>query len=404
MPWRCRSIMDARMEFVTLVKEGGRSIADAAKECGVSRQTAHRWLKRYDREGQEGLRDRSKAPHVIPHKTPEAIEERVLQVRRQYPTWGPRKIRAWLTRREPGPAWPAASTMGEILERAGMVIPRRMRRRTPASTTPLSHASGPNDVWSLDFKGQFRLGNGRYCYPLTVTDNFSRMLLGCHALETTRAQDVRLCLEEVFTAFGLPRALRSDNGSPFASHGVLGMSSLGAWWMTLGLRHERIAVGHPEQNGRHERMHLTLKQETTRPPAHSMGGQQERFDAFRAYFNEQRPHEAIGMQTPASVHVPSARPYREAEPYDYSRFDDVRVVAPSGTIRFLRSTVGVTAALAGHEVGLIELDDDVWLVHFCGQDLGLFELGETAISPLETHHREAAPACGGCLPTQEEQV
>jgi len=213
-----------------------------------------------------------------------------------------------------------------------MVIPRRTHRRTPASTTPGSHASGPNDVWPVDFKGQFRLGNGRYCDPLTVTDHFSRMLLGCHALETTRAQDVRSCLEEVFTTDGVPRALRSDHGSPFASHGVLGLSSLGAWWMTLGLRHERMAVGHPEQNGHHERMHRTLKQETTRPPAHPLGGQQERFHAFMTCFNEQRPHQAIDMQTPASIHEPSPRPYREAEPYDDSRVDDVRVVAPGGTI------------------------------------------------------------------------
>jgi transposase InsO family protein len=382
------------MEFVTLVKEGGRSVADAARQCGVSRPTAYRWLRRYEREGQSGLHDRSKAPHVIPHKTPQEVEDRVLQARRQYPTWGPKKIRAWLGRREAGSTWPAASTMGEILERAGMVMPRRTRRRTPASTTPLSHAMAPNDVWSLDFKGQFRLGNGRYCYPLTVTDNFSRMLLGCFALEGTRGQEVRQCLEEVFSAHGLPTAMRSDNGSPFASNGILGMSSLGAWWMTLGMKHERIDTGHPEQNGRHERMHLTLKQETTRPPAHTMGAQQERFDSFRTYFNEQRPHEALDMQTPASVHVASSRAYREAEAWDYSRFDDVRVVAGSGCIRFLRSTVGVTAALAGHEVGLIELDDDVWLVHFCGQDLGLFEVGETSISPLEPHHRSAADSVG----------
>lgn len=404
MPWRCRSIMEARREFVDLVGEGGLSVAEAARRCGISRPTAYRWLARFKEEGEAGLKDRSRAPRVIPHKTPEAIEEQVLQVRRQYPTWGPKKIRGWLTRREPSMDWPAASTMGEILERAGMVMPRRLRRRTPPSTTPLSHAVQPNDVWSLDFKGQFRLGNGRYCYPLTVTDNVSRMLLGCFALEATRGQEVRQCLEAVFTQYGLPRAFRSDNGSPFASRGLLGLSALGAWWMTLDIRHERIAPGHPEQNGRHERMHLTLKRETTRPPAHGLGGQQERFDRFRVYFNEERPHESLGQVPPATVHQTSARPYREAEPFDYSRFDDVRVVKRGGAIGFRRSNIGITAALEGHEVGLLELDDDVWLVHFCGQDIGLFELGETSLSVLEAHHREGAAACGGSLPKEVSQV
>lgn len=391
MPWDVRSIMDARMDFIGMVREQGLSVAEASQRCGVSRQTAYKWLRRFAQSGTEGLADLSRAPHHVPHRTAEGIEARVVQLRRQYPSWGPRKLRAWLARSEPGVAWPAASTMGDMLDRAGLTVPRRVRRRVPASTTPLSHVTRPNQVWSIDYKGQFRLGNGRLCYPLTVTDNASRMLLGCYALENTRHDLARACLRDVFARYGVPDAIRSDNGSPFASNGLLGLSALSAWWRTLGIVHERIEVGHPEQNGRHERMHLTLKQETTRPAADCHQSQQQRFDQFRRYFNEDRPHQALDMRTPASVHEANGRAYVEPEPWDVSRYDEVRVVRLDGTIKFGGRLVHISQALAGHEVGLIELEDDVWLVGFCDLLLGLFERGDTSLSDLvQGHSKEAA--------------
>lgn len=314
--------------------------------------------------------------------------ERCLQVRRQYPSWGPRKIRAWLQARDPAVAWPAASTIGEALERLGLVERRRFRLRTPPSTAPLAHASQPNDVWSIDFKGQFRLGNGEYCYPLTVTDNASRMLLACVGRPNTQGEGVRAVLEDLFAEYGLPTAIRSDNGAPFASCGVAGLSSLSSWWTALGIRVERIAPGRPDQNGRHERMHLTLKQETTRPAAQCLEGQQRRFDEFRKYFNEIRPHEAIGQKTPASLYTPAIRAYKpEDVSLAYDNFDDVRYVSRKGLIGFGGQKVHIGQGLRDCPVGLREIDDGIWLVSYAHIPLGLIERGERSLSPLLPEHR-----------------
>lgn len=383
MPWNTRSVMDVRRELVALVREQGVSVASASAQYGVSRPTAYKWLKRFAERGESGLSDESRAPHTRPNTTDALRLERIVGVRRQFPSWGPKKVRAWLQRRDPGVEWPAVSTIGEILDRAGLVERRIARRRAPAYTEPLRHATAPNEVWSIDFKGQFRLGDGSLCYPLTVTDNFSRMILGCFALETTAAWRAEHCMLDVFDRWGLPTSIRSDNGSPFATPGLMGWSSMSAGWQKLGIRHERIEVGHPEQNGRHERMHLTLKRETTRPAGHDGVEQQERFDCFCGYFNTVRPHEALQMRTPAELHTRSSRELAEVKPPDYSRCDDTRVVKRDGSICIGRRRIHVGSALAGHEVGIVELEPELWLVHFAGIDVGLFERGETKMSPVE---------------------
>ncbi|MCA9565256.1 MAG: transposase [Myxococcales bacterium] len=259
--WREDSVVDQRAHFVLRVRQEGAEVAATCREFGISRKTGHKWLKRYDEDGLSALEDESRAPRSQPHKTPEELVQPIVATRRRYPTWGPKKIRAMLIRQHPDVAWPAASTVGEILNREGLVTPRKRRRRTPRYGEPLAKAVAPNKLWSVDFKGQFQLGDGTMCYPLTVTDNYSRMLLGCYALPSTATPGARGAMERVFADWGIPEAIRSDNGSPFASRGILGLSRLSAWWVGMGVKHERIRPGKPQENGRHERMHLTLKQD-----------------------------------------------------------------------------------------------------------------------------------------------
>lgn len=384
MPWQETRKMDERTRFVLKVRDEGMSVAQACRDFNVSRKTGYKWLKRFDEHGIEALDDQSRAPKTSPNKTPDHLRERIVRLRRRYPTWGSRKLRAYLLRQSPNEPWPASSTVHDILLRHGLVEPKKTRTKTQPHTQPLAHAHKPNELWSIDYKGQFRLGNGQYCYPLTVTDNFSRMILGCVALNGTGHEGARKGMEGVFKEHGLPRAIRSDNGVPFATKGVLGLSQLSAWWLALGIEHERIEPGHPEQNGRHERMHLTLKRETARPAAKDMEGQQERFDAFRNYFNQERPHEALGQKTPASVHKESAqRLSQEPLVLDYEGFDVVKKVHGNGQLNLRYGRLFVGMALAGWRVGLLELDEGVWLANFAGKDLGVFEVGDKRLSKLE---------------------
>jgi transposase InsO family protein len=369
MPWKNLKVMELREKFAQEVVEDGVPVAEACRRFGVSRPTGYKWLERFDAQGREGLADRSRAPRRIPHRTPEEVEARVLRLRERHPAWGPKKLRALLVRRGPVTAWPAASTIGEMLERRGLVQPQARHRRVPPHTEPLSHAARANDVWSVDFKGQFLLGNGKLCYPLTVTDNASRMLLGCWALPTTSTELVRPRLRELFTAHGLPAAIRSDNGAPFASAGVLGLSALSAEWLSFGVTHER--------------MHLTLKQETARPGAADFASQQARFDEFREEFNTVRSHEALGQTPPAEHWQRALRRFPDdVAPRQYSNCDLVARVRRTGEVRLRKWPVYVGMALAGHTVGLLEVDPSVRLVTFAGHDLGLFEPGDTCIAPL----------------------
>ena len=381
MPWSTRSTVEARLQLIRLV-EAGEPIAAAARECGVSRPTAYKWLERYRENGEEGLEDRSTAPHSIPHRTPRSVVEKCLQVRRQYPTWGPKKIRAWLRLKEPGIDWPAVSTIGYWLDKAGLVERRRYRVRTPRATEPLVHAVEPNDVWSIDFKGQFRLGNGRYCYPLTVTDNATRYILGITALTSTHAEPVAAVMHELFARYGLPKRIRSDNGTPFVTQGTAGLSKVNVVWLAHGIRHERIRPGKPQENGRHERMHLTLKQETARPPCFTLAQQQERFELFIDYFNNQRPHEALEQVTPGSAYAPSPRRAGEELELEYE-CDLVQYVRAAGSIRLWGTNIHISEALVGYPVGLTELEEDVWLCHFAHVSLGLLERGDTKLTKLD---------------------
>lgn len=372
--------MESRQLLVNAVANG-TSVSQAAREAGVSRQVAHKWLKRHREGGTDALADHSRAPQTVPGKTPDELIERCLQVRRQNPTWGPKKVRAWLAASEPKIEWPSASTVGEWLDRAGLVERRKWRVRFPGPTAPLSHAEKSNDVWSIDFKGQFRLGNGAYCYPLTVTDNATRFLLMCTALTTTSASEAREPILQLFRERGLPTAIRSDNGSPFATQGVCGLSALSALWRGLGIRHERIMPGHPEQNSRHERMHLTLKQETTRPAAMDQVSQQQRFDQFREYFNFHRPHEAIGQVAPGSLYQNSPRTWDGKElTITYEGMDDVKYVSTNGAVKWRGSSVHIGDALVGFPIGFKEISDNVWQVRFADLLLGILEHGETRLS------------------------
>jgi transposase InsO family protein len=375
--------MELREQFIRDVIEMGMPKSVACRHHGISRPTGDLWLRRWEAEGTAGLADRSHAPHSIPHRTPPDVEAMALQLRRSHPELGPKKLQAILKLRLGEANVPAVSTLGDILSRSGLIPPAEVRRRAPPHTDPLRHARAPNQVWSIDFKGQFLLRNGQLCYPLTITDNATRMILGIEALPATHTALVRPAMEAVFVRYGLPDWIRSDNGAPFASGGVMGLSKLSVWWLSLGVGHERIQPGHPEQNGRHERMHLTLKQQTTRPAAHDMAGQQERFDSFRRTFNEMRPHEALGQTPPAQhYHTASRRFPDDVAPLDYSHCDLVHTVKPNGDIRIRKVPLFVGEALAGQRVGLTELDDDVWLVSFAGHELGVYEPGDTKITPL----------------------
>jgi transposase InsO family protein len=366
--------VDERLRFVARVKEG-ESVVDLCREFGISRKTGHKILKRYREQGLLGLEDQRRSPKRIPHKTEPEVVALVVEARKTHASWGPKKLKAWLERKHEGIALPAASTIGAWLKREGLVKSRPRRRRCPGmSPTELTPATAPNDVWCADFKGQFKLGNGRYCYPLTITDQHSRFLVSCEALEGVRTEGARWVFEEAFRECGLPRVIRTDNGAPFATTALGGLSALSAWWLRLGIRPERIEPAHPEQNGQHERMHLTLKQETTRPAAANALQQQERFDDFKEEFNKERPHEALDQQPPATIYVPSERRYPDEVPeLEYPLHDLARAVGRTGFVQLNRVKFFLTQALAGQHVGLREVDDGKWLVSYVQLDLGHYD-------------------------------
>lgn len=314
MAWSETNPMKERVLFISDLESSLYTMTELCERYGISRKTGYKWAARYVDGGVEGLKDQSCAPKSCPHRTDASVAEALLAARRAHPTWGPRKILAYLSRREPGRPWPAASTAGDIFKRAGLVKSRPRRRRRPPRERPKFEASLPNDLWAIDFKGEFRTNDRNYCYPLTVTDWSSRYLLGCKGLPSTATAGARTALETRFRKYGLPRAIISDNGNPFSSKAVRGLSQLSVWWIKLGIEPLLIQPGHPEQNGRHERMHRTLKAETTRPPSEDMARQQQCFDAFRKVFNEKRPHEALGQRPPAELYVKSPRSYPERLP------------------------------------------------------------------------------------------
>jgi transposase InsO family protein len=383
MPWKECSVMEERLRFVARLLEG-ESMSDVCREFGVSRKTGYKLLERYREEGPVALADRSRRPVRYANQLPAQVESLIVTSKREKPHWGARKIRELLVRRLAGDVRVhATSTIHAVLDRYGLV--RRMgKKRHRATGTPLSTGAAPNDLWSTDFKGEFKLGNGRYCYPLTVTDNASRFLLLCEAMESTREAPVIAAFERLFHERGLPDAIRTDNGLPFASpNGLFNLSKLSVWWLRLGIAVERIRPGHPQQNGRHERMHLTLKQQTARPSAQNAIQQQERFDAFLAEFNGERPHEALAMQRPADVYTPSRRPYQGLPDIEYPLHDRDVLVTACGRLCMHRKKINISAVLAGQRLGIREVDEGIWLVSFMHYDLGYIDLEQRTLQPLD---------------------
>jgi putative transposase len=348
-------------------------MAVLCREFEISRKTGYKVWNRYKDCGLTGLTDRCRRPYRQANQLPFQIENRIVQLKQDHPSWGAPKIREKLRRLELGISLPAISTVHAVLDRHGLVK-RRGRKRVRAQGTALSRPVAPNDLWCADYKGEFMLADRRYCYPLTVTDFASRYLIGCEALSTTQERFAFSVFERVFKEFGLPRAIRTDNGVPFAcTRAIFGLSKLSVWWLRLGIAIERIKPGHPQQNGRHERMHLTLKKEATRPAARNYLQQQSRFDDFVEEFNQERPHQALAMQCPAELYQPSARPYRGLDPIDYPFHDRTLTVTRCGRICFGRRKINLSKVLAGQNVGVKQITDHIWLVSFMTYDLGFFD-------------------------------
>lgn len=365
MPWLETVPMDQRTRFIGDYRQGYYSMSELCARYGVSRKTGYKWLGRFEEHGRAGLIDRSRAPHHCPHKISPAVAERLCDARRLHPDWGPVKLIAWLRRRHPLVAWPAASTAGDLLAREGLVKKRRRRRsHAHPGVVPLA-TTAPNDLWTADFKGQFRTRDGIYCYPLTIADQHTRYLLTCHGLLSTKGGGARAVFERAFRTYGLPAAIRTDNGVPFATTGIHGLSQLNVWWLRLGIQHQRILPASPQQNGAHERMHKTLKRAAIRPPRGNRTAQQRAFTAFRAEFNEERPHDALHGATPGSLYRSSVREYPATlPPQEYPGHFLVKKITTGGTFRFQHRLLFIARALTGHRIGLEETDDGVWSIYF----------------------------------------
>lgn len=382
MPWRESSVMEERLRFVARLLEG-ETMTEVCRDFGISRKTGYKIYSRYQAEGVYALNDRSRRPVRYANQLPEQIEDQIVSLKRNKPHWGARKIRELLIRKMAGDIRiPAKSTIHAILDRHGLVKPKG-RPRQMAQGTPLSAGLAPNDLWCADFKGEFKLGNGRYCYPLTVTDQASRFLLLCEALESNREDLAFKAFEHLFRERGLPDAIRTDNGVPFASPNALfNLSKLSVWWLRLGIAIERIKPGNPQQNGRHERMHLTLKTEATRPPSANGLQQQVRFDTFVDEFNGQRPHEALLMKTPGEVYTPSHKPYNGIGELNYPFHDREVLVTACGRLCLHRKKINISTVLAGQKLGIKEVDDGIWLVSFMQYDLGYIDLEQKTLQTI----------------------
>ena len=368
------SVVEERRRFVRAYARGTWTMAALCGQYGISEPCGYKWWRRYQADGEAGLIDRSRAPQQCPHRTVARLEALIVAERRKY-GWGAKKLQRILRTRHPGEPWPAVSTFNAILVRHGHVTPRRTRLRWPrAAAVPLRSVQ-PNQVWPADFKGQFKTGDGQYCYPLTITDHFSRTVLATHGLLAITSAATRAVFLRVFQEVGLPEAIRTDNGVPFVSTGLHGLSALSVWWMQLGIAHQRTRPARPQDNGSHERMHRELKRETARPPAATLGAQQRAFDRFRRRYNDERPHEALSLATPASCWQPSSRAYptRILGP-TYPGHWEVRRVCAGGTIKFLNARIFLAQALHGQDVGLEEIEDGVWRLVYYQSPIGFLDV------------------------------
>lgn len=382
MPWRERSPMDERVQFISDYQRQLFSITELCDRFGVSRKTGYKWIARYNGAGAAGLAPRSSRPQHSPQATTPPVVDAIVALRKRYPTWGGKKIIAVLREREPTWALPAVSTANDILKRAGLVAGRRRRR-------PLGHAgyqarpvTEPNQVWTADFKGQFRTRDAQLCYPLTICDAYSRFVLRCDALVAPTTVATLERFRRAFAEYGLPHRIRTDNGEPFAAASLGRLSRLSVWWIRLGITPELIAPASPQQNGAHERMHRTLKAETTRPPATHLGAQQQRFRAFRRRYNLERPHEALRQQPPVRVYTPSTRPVPALlEPLVYPGHWEIRRVHHPGVMSWHSRNIVISTVLIGEDIGLEPIDDGEWDLHFGPVRLGRFDERTRRIEP-----------------------
>lgn len=365
MPWTETSSVNERMKFIEAWRSGTWEMTELCRHFNVSRKTGYKWRARFEEQGPAGLADRSRAPRSCPHQTSPAVRELILATKRKYPSWGARKVLAHLSTRTDR-RLPVESTVNELFDREGLVRKRRKRQSVVHRGKPLVEAETPNEVWTADFKGQFRLGNGRYCYPLTVGDLASRYVLACQGQETVSVDETLPNFKRLFLEHGVPRVIVTDNGVPFcAPSSYLGLTRLNTWWIALGIEHVRTQPGCPQQNGVHERMHKTLKEEATRPASNSFRAQQRRFNEWRRIYNEERPHESLDYSVPAMHYRESAKPYpRRVKPPEYEEHFTVRQVASPGFFRFKNIAYHLSQHLAGQHVGLEPIDDGVWSIWF----------------------------------------
>lgn len=389
MPWREISPMDERQRFLKAFRSRTFKFSELCAFYGVSRKTGYKWLNRFWAEGPAGLQDRRRTPHSCPHHTPRDVEVAILHTRQKHPDWGAVTILQYLERERPNLPLPAISTASEILKRNG--LPRRRRRRNPGHPgLGTTFPSRPNAVWTADFKGQFKTLNGYYCFPLTILDGFSRFCLACQGLTSTEHELAQPAFERVFCEFGLPEAIRTDNGAPFATQAIRRLSRLHVWWIKLGITPELILPARPDQNGRHERFHLTLKRRTALPPRSSLASQQLAFDDFIAEYNTVRPHQALDGKTPGSIYTPSLRPFpHRLPPILYPRHYETRLVGRDGHIHWGCGHVMVTHVLEGEYVGLEEVDNEIWSLYFGPLLLGRFHERELNLHGTYAYNKPA---------------
>jgi transposase InsO family protein len=383
MPWKVSGVVERRRQFAREYETGEWTMTELCRAYGISRPTGYAVWHRYESAGETGLEEGSRAAERHPNQTAPALEDQVLELRRAHMRWGARKLKAYLQRKHPGERWPAASTIGELLQREGLVIGRKQRRKVPPYRQPFQVAEEPNQLWCADFKGWFRTGDGERIDPLTISDARSRYLLRCQAVENTDTARVQAIFEAAFREYGMPLTIRTDNGAPLASRAVAGLSRLSVGWMKLGILPERIEAGHPEQNGRHERMHRTMKEETATPPQSNRRAQQRTLDEFRREYNQERPHEALAMQTPSDCYAPSPRPYpaRVPEP-EYGGALQVRKVRECGVFTWKHENVFLSKTLSGERIGLLPIDDRYYRVYFAAFPLARFDSRKRTIERL----------------------
>ena len=382
--------MEEKLRFILDYERGEHSMSELCQRYQIARETGYVWLRRYRQTGIAGLLERSRAALRHPNQTPAALEQAVRELRQAHMRWGPRKLKRILQRDEPGRPWPAASTIGALLQREGLVVARKKRVHTPPYRAPLAHAQEANRVWCADFKGWFRTADGARIDPLTISDAHSRYLLRCQAVPKTDTARVHAIFEAAFREYGLPQAIRTDNGAPFASRAPAGLSRLAVWWIKLGIVPERIAAGHPEQNGRHERLHRTLQQEVAEPPAENPRQQQRVLEHFRQEYNTVRPHEALAMRTPAEVYQPSPRNFPELVPeLHYPAGMEVRRVKHHGHFRWQQTDVFLTEVLWGEPVGLLPIDERYFTIYFGPYAIARFDSHTLSVSRIKSKTKNA---------------